>query len=206
MTLSPFTIFIWLFLVFGGLFGLSNANAASYDIKEIPEPSFVIAERVSVGTDKVMNDITDVTISTNAGGNTQRFIFQCDKTTESLNIFYNIKDTTGYKARGATGMAITVYRGNETNYKQNGIGSIFQTEEQGRNFLTALQSAAEAAGKGIIVFEFYELLTDGTRSTIAYSQGIKTEEFVRIVNAIDKVQGKEVCNIDSGFAHLATLK
>lgn len=199
-------VFACVVFVFAMGFGMNKAIGASYDIKEIAEPEFVLAERVSIGSEKVMNDITDLEISTNAGGTTQRFIFQCDKTTESMNIFYNMKDSTGYKARGATAMAITVYRGDETNYKQNGIGSVYQTEVTGGNFLVAMQSAANAAGKGAIVFEFYELLTDGTRSTIAYSQAIKTAEFVRMVNAIEKVQGSEVCNIESGFAHLATLK
>lgn len=205
MSLSPFTIFIWVFLIFAGL-GIGNANAASYDIKEVEEPSFVLAERVSISAAKVMNDVTDIELSSTAGGNTQRFIFQCDKTTESLNVFYHIKDSTGYKARGATGVSVSVYKGNETHYKHNGLGSIYYSEATGYNFQAALQSAADASGMGVIVFEFYEVLTDGTRSTIAYSQGIKTDQFAVILAGLNRVQGPGACDIDSGFANLSVLK
>lgn len=185
----------------------TSSKAASYDIKEdvIDSPAFVIAERTSVSAEKVMNGVTDLDVTMSAGKDTQRVIIQCDANTQSLNVFYYMKDVLGGKAKGATGMAITLYYADTTEYVPLGLGAMFQSEKQGKNLRNALTKISGMDDNGVAVLEFYEVMADGSHSTVAYSQALKAKYFASMVTSIDAIEGSEGCNIDSGFASISPL-
>lgn len=206
MTLSPFTIFFWLALVFGGFLGLSNSQAASYDIKEdIKNPPFVIAERLAIGSDKVSDDIVELRFTTMSRGVKENFIMQCDRGANSMTIWYKLKDTLGSKAQDANGMGVSIYYGDEKEFKPGGAGTIYRTHVQGSNFADTLGRIAPLQS-GFVVFEFYNVMESDEPSTIAYSMAIDARYFAQVLTALDKVGGVDSCDVDSGFAQLVALK
>lgn len=200
---------VWIFALAAlafAFFASTKADAASYDVKEVPAQVVTKAAKVSISTDKVMNGITDITINAFAGKTTERYILQCDATTQTLNVFYFLKDTTGGKAKGATGFAITVYDNDDQVYTQGGKVEVFDGQNTKVNLRKALDRLLQLKGVGYIVFEFYENVDGIGRSPVAYSLQISSKEVPHILQAIDAVQGSEGCNIDGGFTSVHSLK
>lgn len=200
---------VWIFAIIAlvaALMAATSSKAASYDIKEVAAQQVVKAAKVTVSTDKVMNGITDITINAYNGKTSERFILQCDATTQSLNVFYYLKDTIGTKAKGATGFAITVYDNEDTVYTQGGKVEVFDGQDTKANLRKSLDRLLQLKGVGYVVFEFYEHVDGIGRSPVAYSLQIPSTEIPRIIQAIDSVQGSEGCNIDGGFTSVYSLK
>lgn len=183
----------------------TGSFAASYDVKEDVAVPAVRADRVGVQADKVMNGITDITLTQSHAGDVQKFILQCDATTQTINVFYYLNDTLGGKAKGATNFRLTVYGNGDEGYKKGGDATVFDGQVTSDNLRKGLEKLKVLNGAGFISFEIVEA-HDGIDNPIAYSFLIPSSYGDRILQAVDGVQGSEGCNIPGGFVSMYSLK
>lgn len=184
----------------------TNSFAASYDVKEdVGVVATERADRVGIQADKVMNGITDITITQSKDGNVQKFILQCDATTKTINLFYFLNDTLGNKAKGATNFRITVYGNGNDGYNKGGDATVFDGQVTTDNLRSGIKKLEALNGAGFINFEIVEA-HDGLDNPIAYSYLIPSSYGARILQAVDGVQGSEGCDIDGGFVGMYSLK
>lgn len=183
----------------------TGAIAASYDVKADTKTPAVVAERVGISADKVMNGITDITISQSAKGEIQKLILQCDATTQSINLFYYMNDTLGTKAKGATNFRITVYGNGKDGYHKGGDATVFDGQATTDNLRKGLEKLRALEGGGYISFELVEA-HDGLDNPIAYTFLLPSSYGDVILQRVDSVQGSEGCDIDGGFVSTYSLK
>ncbi|AEV89740.1 hypothetical protein OBP_303 [Pseudomonas phage OBP] len=184
----------------------TEGKAASYDVKEnVAVVAAERADRVGIQADKVMNGITDVTITQSKDGNVQKFILQCDATTKSINMFYYLNDTLGTKAKSATNFRVTVYGNGDEGFIKGGDVTVFDGQLTTDNLRKGLEKLNALGGAGFINFEIVEA-HDGIDNPIAYSYLIPSSYGQRILQAVDGVQGSEGCDIDGGFVSMYSLK
>lgn len=201
---SLFMMFI-IVLIAGGLYSCS-ARGASYDIKEdIVLPALPKNAVVSVKAEKVMDGVTDLNVYTQVGKNKERFILQCDANQQTMSVYYFMKDTLGGKAKGADAWGITLYEGTDTHYVEGGRGFIYNSEIIGSNFREKLSKIANSGINGYMVFEFYQTMADGSRSTIAQSNPIKFSVAKDMLKAVDAIPNSEGCNLEGGFTTVQPL-
>lgn len=184
----------------------TSSRAASYDVKEDVVVPTLVSAKTTVKAEKVMNGITDIIFNMQNGAEKQKIILQCDSTTDSINVFYYMKDTLGSKATGATGMVITVYGTTDGGYVHNGQAVVFDGLDPADNLRSGLTQLRKLNGLGYVVFEFYEMVDGIGRSPIAYSMMIPSTQAETILKAIDSVEGSGGCSISGGFTSTYSLK
>lgn len=198
--IAAFTLLVFAFLY------TTTSRAAAYDIKEDTFIPTLVAAKTVIKAEKVMNGITDLSFNMYNGKEQQKVILQCDSTTETVNVFYYLKDTVGGKATGATGFAITVYGNGDKGYAQNGHAVVFDGLDPADNLRHGLDRLRDLNGLGFIVFEFYQIVDGQGRSPIAFSMMIPSTQIDTILKAIDSIEGSGGCNIPGGFTSVYSLK
>lgn len=131
------------------------SRAAAYDIKPVIVTGEV-AGNVQVMHDHIMDGVDDFIISATKGKETQKFILTCNGPEKRLNIFYWLKDITGGKASGATGMTIQYYPEEERQMRTHAEQTVTLFDSQVSPDLTRAASRMLNYKKGSFVFHFYE--------------------------------------------------
>lgn len=131
------------------------SRAAAYDIKPVIVTGEV-AGNVQVMHDHIMDGVDDFIISATKGKETQKFILTCNGPEKRLNIFYWLKDITGGKASGATGMTIQYYPEEERQIRTHAEQTVTLFDSQVSPDLTRAASRMLNYKKGSFVFHFYE--------------------------------------------------
>lgn len=195
-------------VLFSTLFINTVSYAASYDIKETSPVKATWADTVAIRADKVMNGITDVsiTMTSNKEDISQRIVLQCDSTTQTINVFYYLNDVLGGKAANATGFSINAYGSGDEGYKHGGDAVVFDGLNTKQNLRERLQTLKALDGKGFISFELYENKNGIDKNPVAHSFLIGSFYGEQILNAVESIQGSEGCNINGGFTAVYTLK
>lgn len=184
------------------------AQAASYDIKEDVKQPALVADLASVSADKVMDGITDVTLTLkNKATNTiQRVILQCDTTQQTITTFYYLDDTTGIKAKGATGFLVNVYGDPSTGYKHGGDVKVFDSTKDKDNLRNGFNRLKNLNGAGFISFEFFETVNGIGETPIAHSMLLSSGYLNKILSAMDKYPDAQGCDINGGAVSVYPLK
>jgi hypothetical protein len=131
------------------------SRAAAYDIKPVLVTG-EMAGNVQVTHDRIMDGVDDFIISATKGKETQKFILTCNGPEKRLNILYWLKDITGDKASGATGMTIQYYPEGVHQMKAHAEQPVTLFDSQLSPDLTRAASRMLDYKKGSFVFHFYE--------------------------------------------------
>lgn len=131
------------------------SRAAAYDIKPVLVTGEV-AGNVQVMHDHIMDGVDDFIISATKGKETQKFILTCNGPEKRLNILYWLKDITGGKASGATGITIQYYPEGEHQMKAHVEQPVTLFDSQLSQDLKLAASRMLEYKKGSFVFHFYE--------------------------------------------------
>ena len=115
-----------------------------------------MAENVQVTHDPIMAGVDDFIITATKRKDTQKFILTCNGPEKRLNILYWLKNITGGKASGATGMAIQYYPEGVHQMKADADQPLTLFDSQLSSDLTRVASRMLDYKKGSFVFHFYE--------------------------------------------------
>lgn len=195
-----------LIVLFAGFVYSGKSSAAAYDIKDDIEVKSVVAQSTIVKAEKVMNGVVEGTFTMKFGKVTQKFIMQCDKSHETVTMYYYMKDITGYKAKGATGFKITAYNNAEGGYTPGDEVVLYDSADSSNNLqaaITKLNILVEH-NVGVVAFEFYEEVHGIGKSPVAYSMMFSPKAAVVALNKINTIENG-VCNIDAGFSTVTPL-
>lgn len=193
-------------LIFAVMMYCGSSKAASYDIKEDTATPSLIAKATNVHAEKVMDGVVDGIFEMRSGKVQQKFIMQCDKNQETVTMYYYMNDTTGYKAKGATGFKITAYNSPDEDYTPGGAAFVYDSADSTTNLqegITRLNALVKAK-VGAVVFEFYEDVQGIGQSPVAYSMMISPSAAVTALNKMNVIQNG-VCDIDGGFSTVTPL-
>lgn len=190
------------------LFGAMTVSAASYDIKSDVTHPATVADVVTVSADKVMNGISDITVTLeNTQSNTkQRIMLQCDVTQQTITAFYYLNDVLGGKAKGANGFQVNVYGDPAIGFKHNGEVKVFDSTKDKDNLRTSFDRLKKLNGVGFISFEFFETNGDIDHSTIAHSMLFSSGYLQEILKAMDAYPDVDGCSINAGAVSVYALK
>lgn len=183
-------------------------QAASYDVKEDVKQPALVADLASVSADKVMDGIADITLTLeNKATNTkQRIMLQCDTTQQTITSFYYLDDTTGAKAKGATGFLVNVYDGPDAGYKHGGDVKVFDSTKSKDNLRNSFNRLKKLNGVGFISFEYFESNPQMGQLPIAHSMLLSSGYLDKILAAMDKYPDVQGCSINGGFVSVYPLK
>ncbi|MHA1053669.1 hypothetical protein [Enterobacter mori] len=142
-------------LIIVAVFWTQAGRTAAYDPKPVSHTG-VVADNVLVTHDHIMKGVDDFIITATKGKETQKFILTCNGPEKRLNIFYWLKDITGGKASGATGMTIQYYPEEEHQMKAHAEHVTTLFDSQVSPDLTRAASQMLEHKTGSVVFHFYE--------------------------------------------------
>lgn len=201
-------IFAVVFLIMALAYSTSSKAQESYGVTGNPSVYFVQPEKVTVEAEKVMNGITDIVITTQYNQRVDKFILQCDTSTESSSIFYYTQDKWGNKANHATGMSIQFYKhGTKVPEDQNQVGRRYTyiTTQDHNSLRDGLQALPEIQGMGFWVMHFFK--TEGReRKSIAWSMMIEPKVATEILEKLDSIKDGSKCDYHSEFNSLYQLR
>ncbi|EOC0103010.1 MULTISPECIES: hypothetical protein [Enterobacteriaceae] len=147
------TVARFLFIV--AILWTQTGRTAAYDPKPVSYTG-VVADNVQVTHDHIMAGVDDFIITATKGKETQKFILTCNGPEKRLNILYWLKDITGGKASGATGMTIQYYPEGVHQMKADADQPLTLFNSQLSPDLTRAASRMLDYKKGSFVFHFYE--------------------------------------------------
>lgn len=147
------TVARFLFIV--AILWTQTGRTAAYDPKPVSYTG-VVADNVKVTHDHIMAGVDDFIITATKGKETQKFILTCNGPEKRLNILYWLKDITGGKASGATGMTIQYYPEGEHQMKTHAEQPVTLFDSQLSPDLTRAASRMLDYKQGSFVFHFYE--------------------------------------------------
>ncbi|RAU36708.1 hypothetical protein DBY73_008435 [Enterobacter sp. RIT418] len=143
------------FLIIVAVLWTQAGRTAAYDPKPFSHTG-VEAENIQVTHDHIMEGVDDFIITATRGKESQKFILTCSGPDKHLNILYWLKDITGGKASGATGMTIQYYPAGEHQMKAHADQPLTLFDSQLSLDLTRAASRMLDYKKGSFVFHFYE--------------------------------------------------
>lgn len=143
------------YLIIVSVLWTQAGRTAAYDPKPVSYTG-VVAGNVQVTHDPIMQGVDDFIITATKGKETQKFILTCNGPEKRLNILYWLKDITGGKASGATGMVIQYYPEREHQMKTHSEQPVVLFDSQVSPDLTRAASRMLDYKTGSVVFHFYE--------------------------------------------------
>lgn len=180
------------------------SRAAAYDIKPVLVTGEV-AGNVQVMHDHIMDGVDDFIISATKDKETQKFILTCNGPEKRLNILYWLKDITGGKASGATGMTIQYYPEGEHQMKAHADQPLTLFDTQLSLDLTRAASRMLDYKKGSIVFHFYENDGISDHGPLAWSWQYPAPKLApALAGALVSARAKN-CSLAQGETRIASL-
>lgn len=156
---------------------------------------------------KVMDGISDVIITTSdrKAKAQEKFILQCDTTTESVNIFYWMHDSEGTKLTGAEGMTILAYNQNDTQTKAN-AAVLYDSSSDKASIREALDLVNKMDPDGTFVLQFWKWNKTFDQEVVGNSMMIPRDVAQVILDKLEGVDPLNDCDIHSEFSSTYSLK
>ncbi|RXG02572.1 hypothetical protein DB360_17620 [Enterobacter cloacae] len=181
------------------------SRAAAYDIKPVIFTGEV-AGNVQVMHDHIMDGVDDFIISATKGRETQKFILTCNGPKKGLNILYWLKDITGGKTSGATGMTIQYYPEGEHQMKAHAEQPVTLFDSQVELDLTRTASRMLDYKTGSFVFYFYENDDVSDRGPLAWSWQYPARKLApALAGALVSARANN-CSLAQGNPQIAALR
>lgn len=180
------------------------SRAAAYDIKPVIVTGEV-AGNVQVMHDHIMDGVDDFIISATKGKETQKFILTCNGPEKRLNIFYWLKDITGGKASGATGMTIQYYPEEERQIRTHAEQTVTLFDSQVSPDLTRAASRMLNYKKGSFVFHFYENDGVSDHGPVAWSWQYPAPKLAPALAGARVSAKANNCSLAQGETRIASL-
>lgn len=213
MKLNDLKRLVWVVAVVMIIAAMAYTNRAkaddSYGLTNNPTAGFVKAEEVTVSAEKVMDGISDIIVTTKAGSRTDKFILQCDSSTETGTVFYYVQTPEGVKAVNATGMSIQFYRNDAPKpqtQKEVGRRFTYITTQDHNSLRDGLNALPEIQGDGFWVLHFFRTVTGSEKTPIAWSMGIEPKVAQEMLDKLDTIKDGSDCSYHSEFNSLFALK
>ena len=181
------------------------SRAAAYDIKPV-NVTGEVAGNVQVTHDRIMDGVDDFIISATKGKETQKFILTCNGPEKRLNILYWLKDITGGKASGATGMAIQYYPEGEPQMKAHAEQRLTLFDRQLSPALTRAASRMLDYKKGSFVFHFYENDGVSDHGPLAWSWQYPARKLAPALAGALVSSRADNCSLAQGNSQIAPLR
>lgn len=156
---------------------------------------------------KVMDGISDVIITTSdrKAKSQEKVIFQCDTTTESVNIFYYLHNGEGVKLTGAEGMTIVAYNQNDTQTKAN-AEVLYDSSSDKASIREALDLINKMDPEGTFVLQFWKWDESFDQVVVGNSMMIPRDVAQVILDKLEAVDPLNDCDIHSEFSSTYSLK
>ncbi|HAT1630228.1 TPA: hypothetical protein I8Y11_001658 [Raoultella planticola] len=181
------------------------SRAAAYDIKPIIFTGEV-AGNVQVTHDRIMDGVDDFIISATKGKETQKSILTCNGPEKRLNILYWLKDITGGKASGATGMTIQYYPEGEHQMKAHAEQPVTLFDSQVSPDLTRAASRMLDYKTGTFVFHFYENDGVSDHGPLAWSWQYPARKLAPALAGALVSARADNCSLAQGNSQIAPLR
>lgn len=181
------------------------SRAAAYDIKSVTFTG-VVAGNVQVMHDHIMDGVDDFIISATKGKETQKFILTCNGPEKRQNIFYWLKDITGGKTSGATGMTIQYYPEGEHQMKAHAEQPVTLFDSQVEPDLTRTASRMLDYKTGSFVFYFYENDGVSDRGPLAWSWQYPARKLAPALAGTLVSARADNCSLAQGNMQIAALR
>lgn len=191
-----------LFMITLAFVSTHQAKASELDGNYVNVESFNTSAR---GV-KVMDGISEVVIGSmdRKSKREDKFVLQCDSTTESLNVFYYLHND-GKKITGSEGMTIQVYAQNDDKATPNARTVYDSTSDKVSLHQALLKISAMDEGT-TFVFRFFKLDETYDPLTVGYSMMIPKEMAQEIMDKFEEVDMMNDCDIHSEFTGIYSLK
>ncbi|MHA1057175.1 hypothetical protein [Enterobacter mori] len=180
-------------------------RTAAYDPKPVSHTG-VVADNVRVTHDHIMKGVDDFIITATKGKETQKFILTCNGPEKRLNILYWLKDITGGKASGATGMTIQYYPEGGHQIKAHAEQQATLFDSQASPDLTHAASQMLEHKTGSVVFHFYENDGVSAHGPLAWSWQYPVRTLAPALAGALVAAGAGHCSLAQGNTQIAPLK
>jgi hypothetical protein len=192
------------FLIVAAVLWTQVVRSAAYD----PQPvnyTGVVADNVQVIRDHIMDGVDDFIITATKGKETQKFILTCSRPENRLSILYWLKDITGSKTEGATGLTIQYYPEGEHQMNIDIDQKVTLMDSLLTANLTDAVSQMQDYKTGTFVFHFYENDTRFDHSPLAWSWQFPVRLLAPAFASALTRTGVDNCNLAQGETRIASL-
>lgn len=193
------------FLIIVAVLWTQSGRTAAYDPKPVSHTG-VVAENVLVTHDHIMAGVDDFIITATKGKETQKFILTCNGPEKRLNILYWLKDITGGKTSGATGMTIQYYPEGEHQMKAHAEQQATLFDSQVSPDLTRAASQMLDHKTGSVVFHFYENDGISAHGPLAWSWQYPVRKLGPALAGALVAAGAGHCGLAQGNTQIAPLR
>lgn len=180
-------------------------RTAAYDPKPVSHTG-VVADNVRVTHDHIMKGVDDFIITATKGKETQKFILTCNGPEKRLNILYWLKDITGGKASGATGMTIQYYPEGGHQIKAHAEQQATLFDSQASPDLTHAASQMLEHKTGSVFFHFYENDGVSAHGPLAWSWQYPVRTLAPALAGALVSAGAGHCSLVQGNTQIAPLR
>ncbi|WP_324285004.1 hypothetical protein Q5384_20395 [Enterobacter ludwigii] len=193
------------YLIIVAVLWTQAGRTAAYDPKPVRYTG-VVAGNVQVTHDPIMQGVDDFIITATRGKESQRFILTCNGPEKRLNVLYWLKDITGGKASGATGMTIQYYPEGEHQMKAHAEHLVTLFDSQVSPDLTRAASQMLEHKTGSVVFHFYENDGVSTHGPLAWSWQYPVRTLAPALAGALVSAGAGHCSLTQGNTQIAPLR